>query len=53
MARIFENICNTNESSILNTYPKLYKKGIYLRDTLYKYYPSLKETTLFNSLKIS
>lgn len=53
MARIFENICNTNEDSMLNTYPNLYKKGVYLRDIMYKHFPSLKETTLFNSLKSS
>ena len=53
MARIFENICNTNEDSVLNNYPNLYKKGVYLRDIMYKYYPSLKETTLFNSLNKS
>lgn len=53
MARIFENVCNTDEDSILNTYPNLYKKGDYLRTILYKHYPSLKNSTIFNSLKQS
>lgn len=53
MARIFENICNKEADSILNDYPKLQKKGLYLRDTLYKHFPSLKNSTLFNSLKES
>ena len=53
MARIFENVCNTDKNSILNTYPNLYKKGDYLRTILYKHFPSLKDSTIFNSLKES
>lgn len=53
MARVFENVCNTDKDSLVNEYPNLYKKADYLREILYKYYPSLKESTIFNSLKQS
>lgn len=50
-ARVFENICSLNTSSIILEYPNLLAKGQYLEEEYYKYYPSLKNTTLFQSLK--
>ena len=50
-ARIFENICSCNENSIIKNYPNIYKKALYLEEEIYTYYPSLKETNLFSSLK--
>ena len=50
-ARIFENICNERENDIIKIYPNLKKKGEYLRGVLYKYYPSLENDTVFDSLK--
>lgn len=49
-ARIFERICSCSEDSIVNNYPHLYEKSLYLRDEIIKYYPYLENTTLFNSL---
>ena len=49
-ARVFEKICSCNEDSIINNYPKLYEKGLYLEEEITKYYPSLSTTGLFNSL---
>ena len=49
-ARIFENICACSENSIVKDYPNLYKKAIYLKEELTKYYPILNNTSLFNSL---
>lgn len=50
-ARVFESICSCNENSIVKSYPHIYEKAIYLEEEIYKYYPSLKDTNLFNSLK--
>lgn len=50
-ARVFERICSCEEDSIINNYPNLYKKGLYLKEELIKYFPSLKNTNLFSSLK--
>ena len=51
VATIFENICKVDNNSIVNDYPHLYEKAIYLKETLEAEYPSLKEATVFNSLK--
>lgn len=50
-ARVFESICSCTENSVVKNYPNIYKKAEYLETEIYKYYPSLKDTTLFNSLK--
>lgn len=50
-ARVFESICSCNENSIVKNYPHIYEKALYLEEEIYKYYPSLKDTILFNSLK--
>ena len=48
-ARIFENMCmNTAENIKKN--PKLLNKAKYLRDELIKYYPTLKDSSIMNSL---
>jgi len=49
-ARIFENVCACNENSLVKSYPNLYNKALYIEEELSKYYPNLKETSLFNSL---
>ena len=49
-ARIFEKICSCNKKSFINDYINLYIKGAYLKDEIIKYYPSLKDSSLFNSL---
>jgi len=49
-ARVFENICACKEKSIINDYPNLLKKGLYLEEEIYRFYPSLKDTSLFNSI---
>ena len=49
-ARVFENICNKDSNSILNKYPHLYDKALYLKEKLIDAFPSLKEATVFNSL---
>lgn len=49
-ARVFERICSCTEDSIVNDYPHLYQKGLYLEEEITKYYPELKNTSLFNSL---
>ena len=51
IARIFENICDHEENSVLLEYPHLLEKANLLKETMEKYFPSLKETTVFNSLK--
>lgn len=50
MARIFEQICSVDTSSIINNYPNLKKKGNYLKEVIVNNYPELNESTLFNSL---
>ncbi len=49
-ARIFENICAYTSDTIINDYPHILKKGLYLKEEITKYYPSLKVTNLFNYL---
>ena len=49
-ARVFEKICSCTEDSIVKDYPHLYEKGLYLESEITKYYPSLANTGLFNSL---
>ncbi len=49
-ARVFEKICSCESDSIINDYPNLYQKGLYLKEEITKYYPSLAHTDLFNSL---
>ena len=51
VARIFENVCNKEEESTLLEYPHLYDKALYLKEVMEKEFPSLKEATVFNSLK--
>ena len=49
-ARIFENICmNTTDTIKNNSY--LLKKAEYLESEVLLYYPMLKNTTIFDSLK--
>ena len=47
---MFERICSCDENSIINDYPNLYQKGLYLQEEITKYFPSLAQTSLFNSL---
>ncbi len=49
-SRIFEKICACNDTSVINDYPNLYQKGLYLKEEITKYYPSLINTNLFASL---
>ena len=49
-ARVFEKICPCESDSIVNDYPNLYQKGLYLKEEITTYYPSLAHTNLFNSL---
>ena len=49
-ARVFERICSCEKNSIINNYPNLYKKGLYLKEEIIKYFPSLVNTNLFSSL---
>ena len=49
-ARVFEKICSCESNSIVNEYPHLYQKGLYLKEEITKYYPSLATTGLFDSL---
>ena len=49
-ARVFENICNKDSNSILNKYPHLYDKALYLKGKLLEAFPSLKDASVFNSL---
>ncbi len=50
-ARIFEKICSCNSESLINDYPHLYQKGLYIKQEIAKYYPNLLNTKLFASLK--
>lgn len=50
IARIFENICNKDEKTYLLDYPHLKAKALLLKETIEKYFPSLKQATVFNSL---
>ena len=50
-ARIFENICYVDDENIIKKYPNLLKKAEYIRDELIKYYPFIKNTTIFDSIR--
>ena len=49
-ARVFESICACESDSIINDYPNLYQKGLYLKEEIIKYYPTLNNSNLFNSI---
>ena len=49
-ARIFENVC-TNTTSDIKKYPYLLKKAQYIEEETKKYYPMLKDSVIFDSLK--
>ena len=46
-ARIFENVCTSTD---LKVYPNIYQKALYIKDEILKYYPTLNDTSLFDSL---
>lgn len=51
-ARIFENILGVEKDECrINDLPKLKAKAQYIKDRLYKLYPSLKETDIFKNLE--
>ena len=50
-ARVFENICYADDVSVIKKHPNLLKKAEYLKNDLLKYYPSLSNSTVFDSLK--
>lgn len=50
-ARVFENMCYINDENKIKKYPSLLKKGEYIRDELIKYYPSINNSKVFDSLK--
>ena len=49
-ARIFENVCMNTTYNIKEN-PNLLKKAQYEKEELLKYYPTLKDSTIFNSLE--
>ena len=50
-ARIFENILGVEKDECrVNELPKIKAKGLYIKERLYKLYPSLKETDIFKNL---
>ena len=49
-ARVFENVCNSDTVSSIKNYKHLLDKANYLKEVITKYYPSMNETTLFNSI---
>ena len=49
-ARVFENVCNYDVPSSIKNYKHLLDKANYLKEIITKYYPSMNETTLFNSI---
>ena len=50
-ARVFENVCYADDVNIIKKHPNLLKKAEYIRDELLKYYPSLNNSKVFDSLK--
>ena len=50
IARIFENICSYDNHTQLLDYPHLKDKALLLKETIEKYFPSLKKSDVFNSL---
>lgn len=50
-ARIFENVLGVEKDEYrVNEFPRLKAKAMYIRERLYKLYPSLKETDIFKNL---
>lgn len=49
-SRVFEKICSTEKDSLINDYPHLYQKALYLKEEILKNFPTLKNSSLFNSL---
>ena len=50
-ARIFENILGVEKDECrVNDLPKIKAKALYIKERLYKLYPSLKETDIFKNL---
>ena len=49
-ARIFENICYVDGDNIIKKHPNLLKKAEYIKDELLKYYPSLNNARIFDSI---
>ena len=50
-ARIFENMCYLDGEINIKKYPSLLKKAQYLRDEMIKYYPSISDSAVFDSIK--
>ena len=50
-ARVFENICYVKDEIIIKKYPNLLKKAEYLKEELIKYYPTIKDSNVFDSMK--
>lgn len=50
-ARIFENMCYLDGEINIKKYPSLLKKAKYLRDEIIKHYPSISNSTVFDSIK--
>ena len=50
-ARVFENICYVKDENIIKKYPNLLKKAEYLKEELIKYYPSIANSKVFDSMK--
>ena len=50
-ARIFENVCYIDGENIIKKYPNLLEKAKYIKDELIKYYPSLNNSKVFDSIK--
>lgn len=50
-ARIFEMICSKEKDSEIKKYNHLMLKGEYLKEKIYNYFPSMKESTLFESME--
>ena len=50
-ARVFENVCYADDVNVIKKHPKILKKAEYIKDELLKYYPSLSNSKVFDSLK--
>lgn len=50
-ARIFENVCYVGDENIIKEHENLLKKAKYIREELLKYYPSLNNSIVFDSIK--
>lgn len=50
-ARVFENLLGVEKDECrVNDLPKIKEKALYIRERIYKLYPSLKETDIFKNL---